>query len=108
MDPKIISDGMYFKYGFNAAHAILEPGTKVEVQLNDKKFIVTINNHPLQNNEVMLEFSKETAQVLNVERGRKVPCAITIVPELESNSYYRYLKYILPYLTLFTFLFRLL
>jgi len=99
---------MYFTYGFNAAHAVLPPGTKVEVKLNDKKFILTINNRPSINNEVILEFSKETARALNIENGGKVSCDIIIVPQLENNPYYRYLKYVLPYISLFTFLFRLL
>lgn len=107
-ETKIVSDGMYFTYGFNAAHAVLSPGTKVEVKVKDKKFIITINNQPSKNNEVILEFSKETARALNIENGAKVPCDIFIVPQMENNPYYKYLKYILPYLTLFTFLFRLL
>ncbi|XP_022170099.1 uncharacterized protein LOC111033602 isoform X2 [Myzus persicae] len=101
-----VSDGMFFSYSFNAAHAVLEPGTRVEVKLDDKKFIVTINNRPSQNNEVILEFSKETARALNIDNGGKIPCTISIVPELENNPYYKYLEYTLPYLALFTFLFR--
>jgi len=108
LESKVVSEGLYFTYGLNAAHAILPPGTNVEIRLNDKKLIVTINNHPSKNNDVILEFSKETAKALNIEDGGKVPCTITIVPKLENNSYYQYLKYILPYITLFTFLFRLL
>jgi len=107
-ETKIVSDGMYFTYGFNAGHAVLPPGTKVEVKVNDKKFIITINNQPSKNNDVILEFTKETARALNIENGGKVPCDIIIVPQMENNPYYRYLKYILPYLSLFTFLFRLL
>jgi len=99
---------LYFAYGFNAAHAVLPAGTNVEVKLFDKRFIVTINNHPSRNNDVILEFSKETAKVLNIGNEEKIPCDITIVPPKENYSYYKYLKYILPYLTLFTFLFNVL
>jgi len=105
---KAINDGLYLAYGLNAGHAILEPGTKVEVRLNDKKLVVTINNQPSRNNDVILEFSKETAKALNVANGEKVPCSLVIVPKLEDNIYYKYLKYVIPYTVLFTFLFRLL
>jgi len=106
---KVVSDGLYLTYGLNAAHAILPAGTQVEVRLNnDKKLIVTINNHPSTNKDVILEFSRETAKTLNIGNGEKVNCTITSVPLKENNSYYQYLKYILPYLALITFLCRLL
>jgi len=97
---------MYNIHGLNAAHAILEPGTQVEVRLNDKKLIVTINDYPSTENGVILEFSRETAKVLNIEDGGKIPCTI-IVPRLENTSYYKYLNYVLPYMSLFTLLFKL-
>lgn len=105
---KAFNEGLYLVYGLNAGHAVLPPGTKVEVKLNDKKLVVTINNQPSKNNDVILEFSKETAKALNVTNGGKVPCTIVVVPQLENNPYYKYLKYVIPYITLFTFLFRLL
>ncbi|XP_060878113.1 uncharacterized protein LOC132950609 [Metopolophium dirhodum] len=103
---RTISDRMYNIHGLNAAHALLEPGTKVEVRLNDKKLIVTINDYPSTEKGVILEFSRETAKVLNIENGRKIPCTI-IVPRLENTSYYKYLEYVLPYLSLFTLLFKM-
>jgi len=105
---KVVDEGLYLAYGLNAGHAILPPGTKVEVILNDKNLVVTINNQPSKNNDVILEFTKEAAKALDIEIGGKVPCTITIVPQLENNQYYKYLKYVVPYLALFTFLFRLL
>ncbi|NP_001155648.1 uncharacterized protein LOC100165005 precursor [Acyrthosiphon pisum] len=105
---KAVDDGLYFLYGLNAGHAVLPPGTKVEVKLNDKNLIVTINNQPSKKNDVILELSRETAKTLNIPNGGKVPCTIVVVPPIENNAYYKYLKYILPYITLFTFLFRLL
>ncbi|XP_060878117.1 uncharacterized protein LOC132950613 [Metopolophium dirhodum] len=107
-DNKAVNEGLYLLYGLNAGHAVLPTGTKVEVKLNNKKLVVTINNQPSKNNDVILEFSKETAKTLNVANGEKVPCELVIVPQLENNPYYKYLKYVLPYITLFTFLFRLL
>lgn len=101
-----ISDRMYNTHGLNAAHALLEPGTKVEVRLNDKKLIVTINDNPSTKEEVILEFSRETAKVLNIENGRKVPCTI-IVPRLENSTYYKYLSYVIPYLSIFTLLYKM-
>jgi len=106
---KIIDEGLYLKYGLNAGHAVLPAGTRVEVQMGDKNLIITINNQPPKNKDgVILELSKETAKVFNIPNGGKIPCSLFIVSELEDNQYYKYLKYILPYLTLFTFLFRLL
>jgi len=97
---------MYKIHGLNAAHALLEPGTKVEVRLKDKKLMVTINDNPSTKNGVILEFSRETANVLNIENGAKTRCTI-IVPRLENTSYYKYLNYVLPYMSLFSFLFKM-
>jgi len=94
---------MYETHGLNAAHAELEPGTKVEVRLKDKKLMVTINDNPPTENGVVLEFSRQTAKVLNIENGGKIPCTI-IVPRLENTSYYKYLNYVLPYMSFFTIL----
>ncbi|CAI6377843.1 unnamed protein product [Macrosiphum euphorbiae] len=101
-----ISDRMYKIHGLNAAHALLEPGTKVEVRLIDKKLMVTINDNPSTKNGVILEFSRETANVLNIENGAKTRCTI-IVPRLENTSYFKYLNYVLPYMSLFSLLFKM-
>ncbi|CAH1716789.1 uncharacterized protein LOC114130571 [Aphis gossypii] len=93
------SEQMYNKYGLNAGHRMLPPGTVVEVVLNDKKLMVTINDQPSNENGVILEFSKETAKVLDIKNGESLPCNM-VVPRLENNQYIKYLKHILPYLSI--------
>lgn len=94
------SEQMYNKYGLNAGHPILPPGTVVEVVLNDKKLMITINDQPSKENGVILEFSKETAKVLDIKNGESLPCNV-VVPRLKNNIYIKYLKYFLPYFSLF-------
>ncbi|NP_001155763.1 uncharacterized protein LOC100167729 precursor [Acyrthosiphon pisum] len=101
-----INDRMYKIHGLNAAHAQLKPGTQVEVILRDKKLMVTINDYPSTENGVILELSRETAKVFNIEDGGKIPCTI-VVPRLENSSYYKYLNYVLPYMSLFSLLFKM-
>lgn len=98
---------MYAIHGLNAAHAQLEPGTKVEVILNDKKLMVTINDYPSTKSGVILEFSRETAKVLNIVDGQKIRCEI-IAPRLENSSFYKYLNYVLPYVNFFSAVYKFL
>lgn len=102
-----ISDRMYNGHDLNAAHPHLEPGTIVEVILNDKKLMVTINDYTSTENGVILEFSRETAKVLNVENGQKIPCTV-IVPRLENSSFYKYLNMVLPYINFFSMVYKFL
>ncbi|XP_026813719.1 uncharacterized protein LOC113554186 [Rhopalosiphum maidis] len=99
-----VSKKMYGKFGLNAAHAALPSGTIVEVKLNDKKLMVTINDSPLKSNEEILQFSNEAAKVLNIKSGESMACNI-IVPRMENNQYLKYLNYVLPYVSLFSLLF---
>ncbi|XP_025197852.1 uncharacterized protein LOC112596405 [Melanaphis sacchari] len=98
------SERMYRRYGLNAAHTLLPPGTVVEVDLDNKKLMVTINDDPHKDEEVLLKFSKEVAKVLNIQNGKIMPCNLS-VPRFQNSQYIKYIKYVLPYISLFLIVF---
>lgn len=100
-----ISNKMYDTFGINAAHSVLPHHTKVEVNYNNKKLLVTINDlhHNINSNGAILQLSREAANIFNIKDEGLIPCQITI-PLIENNWYLKGLIYLLPYISLMALL----
>jgi len=95
---KTLSNETYKIYGLNAANNLLPHHTKVEVNYNEKKVLIEINDHEQTAPQgVLLELSEEAAKVLDVENEGIITCRVSI-PFVENNWYLKGLTYLLPYI----------
>lgn len=92
------TEEMYSSYGFNAGHALLLPGTKVEVTYGHKKLLLTINTIPPTSSNTTLELTKEAALVLGIRPGH-VECYVKISTIDQSYNYLPPAIFLIFYLT---------
>lgn len=97
------SDDTYNKFGLNVAHPGLHQDTIVEVIINSKKLVAKVNNRRSIAKGVILEVSREIAQIMKIESGKKVLCEV-YTPVLDNNVYFKFAIYIIPYICLFSFI----
>lgn len=90
---------MYSSYGFNAGHALLLPGTKVEVTHDHKKLLLTISSIRPTSNDSTLELTREAATVLGIKAGDNVDCIVKISTVDPSYNYLPPVIFLIFYLT---------
>jgi len=93
-----LSNKLYNTFGVNAGHATLLPGTIVEVTYNDAKILVTINDHPINRTDIILDLNTEAAEDLGIMEKAVVPCKVR-VPFLENHAFMKDIFYYIPFVS---------